>query len=77
MGNLVYLIVAASIILLGVIVIALRSRTPRTIDSGIRDHQRHMGALSIEARRALIAPQRASAQQPSAGARPQRRSPRE
>jgi hypothetical protein len=76
MGNLLYLAVPAGVILLAVLVIALRSRTPRTVDSGIRDHQRHMGALSMEARRALSATSRRVAP-PSAGARPQRRSARE
>jgi hypothetical protein len=76
MGNLIYLVVAAGVIFCAILVIALRGRTPRTIDSGIRDHQRHMGALSMEARRALSATNRRVAP-PSAGARPQRRSARE
>jgi hypothetical protein len=67
-----FLLIPAGVILLALVVVALRSRTPRTIDSGIRDHQRHMGALSTEARRALSATKRRVAP-PAAGARPQRR----
>ncbi len=76
MGNLVYLLVAVGVIVLAVVVIALRNRTPRTVDSGIRAHQRHMDALSMETRRALTARNQPSGR-PPAGARPQRRSARE
>jgi hypothetical protein len=55
MGNAAYLLIAASVIILGICILALRGRAPRGVDSGIRDHQRHMGALSVQARRNLIA----------------------
>jgi uncharacterized protein YoxC len=76
MGNLAYLLAAVGVIVFAIGVIALRNRTPRTVDSGIRAHQRHMDALSMEARRALTARRQPSAR-PAAGARPQRRSTRE
>jgi hypothetical protein len=72
MGNLMYLVVAAGVILLGVIVVALRNRTPRTIDSGIRAHERHMGALSLEARRSLLASNRRTAPPPASRRIPRR-----
>jgi hypothetical protein len=76
MGNLIYVLAAVGVILLAIGVIALRNRTPRTVDAGIRQHQRHMDALSMEARRALTARRQPSAR-PAAGARPQRPSARE
>jgi len=51
MRNLVYLLVALGVIGLGTLVLALRAREPKGFDSGIRAHQRHMDALSTEARR--------------------------
>jgi hypothetical protein len=51
MRNLVYLLVALGVIGLGMLVMALRAREPKGFDSGIRAHQRHMDALSTEARR--------------------------
>jgi hypothetical protein len=51
MRNLVYLFVALGVIGLGTLVLALRAREPRGFDSGIKAHQRHMDALSTEARR--------------------------
>jgi hypothetical protein len=51
MRNLVYLLVALGVIALGTLILALRAREPKGFDSGIKAHQRHMDALSTEARR--------------------------
>ena len=51
MRNLVYLLVALGVIVVGTLVLALRAREPKGFDSGIKAHQRHMDALSTESRR--------------------------
>jgi hypothetical protein len=51
MRNLIYLLVAVGVILLGILIMALRAREPKGFDSGIKAHQRHMEALSTESRR--------------------------
>jgi hypothetical protein len=54
MDALVYLAAAIAIIGLGTTVILFRNREPRGEDRGIKDFQRHMKALSPEARRSVI-----------------------
>ncbi len=51
MGNLVFLLAAVAVIALGTLILALRAREPKGFDSGIKAHQRHMNALSMETRR--------------------------
>jgi hypothetical protein len=54
MDALVFLAAAVAIIGLGTTVILVRNREPRGEDRGIKDFQRHMKALSPEARRSVI-----------------------
>jgi hypothetical protein len=54
MDALVFLIAVVAIIAVGTTVILIRNREPRGEDRGIKDFQRHMKALSPEARRSVI-----------------------
>jgi hypothetical protein len=64
MDALVFLFAVVAIIAVGTTVILIRNREPRGEDRGIKDFQRHMKALSPEARRSVIervAPQKEDA----------------
>ena len=54
MDALLFLAAVVAIIGLGSTVILFRNREPRGEDRGIKDFQRHMKALSPEARRSVI-----------------------
>ncbi len=50
MSSVAFLLIAVGLSLAGIAVLVLRSRQPRSIDSGIRDFAREMRALSPETR---------------------------
>jgi hypothetical protein len=54
MDALLFLAAVVAIIGFGSTIILLRNREPRGEDRGIKDFQRHMKALSPEARRSVI-----------------------
>jgi len=50
MSSVAFLLIAVCVSLVGIVVLVVRSRQPRSIDSGIRDFEREMRALSPETR---------------------------
>lgn len=54
MDSLLFLLAAGALIVLGTLVIVLRSREPQGHDSGIKQFQREMRALSPESRQTLF-----------------------
>lgn len=51
MGNLLYPMIAVALSLLGGLVLWLRSRKPRTMESGIEEFSKELRALAPEPRR--------------------------